>query len=89
LKLADFGLCQKLPDGRGLKTRCGSANYVAPEIIQNQPYDGTLVDCWSVGVICYTILCGCFPFDDESNSRLYRKVLNAHVNFESKLAISE
>jgi 5'-AMP-activated protein kinase, catalytic alpha subunit len=35
LKLADFGLCQKMKDGHALTTACGSPDYVAPEILLN------------------------------------------------------
>jgi len=68
--LADLGLYQKLPDVRGLKIRCGLADYASSEIIQNQPYHGTLVDCMSVWVICEIMLCNCLSFDDESHNRL-------------------
>ena len=58
LKLADFGLCQIMKDGSALKTRCGSPDYVAPEIILNLPYDGAKVDAWSCGVLLYIMLFG-------------------------------
>jgi serine/threonine protein kinase len=40
LKVADFGLSNKMVDGQSLMTSCGSPNYAAPEVIQGQNYDG-------------------------------------------------
>jgi carbon catabolite-derepressing protein kinase len=33
LKVADFGLSNKILDGQSLMTSCGSPNYAAPEVI--------------------------------------------------------
>jgi serine/threonine protein kinase len=35
----------------------GTPGYIAPEILNAQPYDYS-VDMWSVGVITYTVLAG-------------------------------
>ena len=40
LKVADFGLSNKIDDGSSLMTSCGSPNYAAPEVIEGKPYDG-------------------------------------------------
>ena len=40
LKVADFGLSNKITDGESLQTSCGSPNYAAPEVIEGGPYDG-------------------------------------------------
>jgi serine/threonine protein kinase len=40
LKVADFGLCNQMVDGKSLMTSCGSPNYAAPEVIEGKPYDG-------------------------------------------------
>uniref|UniRef100_A0A914I648 non-specific serine/threonine protein kinase n=1 Tax=Globodera rostochiensis TaxID=31243 RepID=A0A914I648_GLORO len=76
LKVIDFGLCARPLKGLGavLETCCGSPAYAAPELIQNNCYFGNEADIWSMGVLLYTLLCGCLPFDDDNYPRLYQKI---------------
>ena len=74
LRIADFGLSNKMKDGFFLKTSCGSPNYAAPEVICDELYAGPEVDIWSCGVILYALLCGSLPFDDENIPNLFRKI---------------
>lgn len=49
------------------KTRCGTANYMAPELFGNtgeeREYDGTAVDIFACGVILFMMLTGKQPFN--------------------------
>ena len=36
VKIADFGLSNKMTDGEFLRTSCGSPNYTAPEVISGK-----------------------------------------------------
>ena len=48
---------------------------MAPEILQGAPY-GSKVDMWSLGVVCYCMLVGYFPFmssDPKSLNRMIKK----------------
>ena len=40
VKLADFGLCKRMTNGKLLQTRCGTQSYIAPEILKSIQYFG-------------------------------------------------
>lgn len=67
MNLSDFGLSKKLtsPD-QLLQTRCGSQDYIAPEVLMGLQYDGRSTDTWSIGVLVYSILESKLPFDVRS-----------------------
>ena len=72
IKLADFGLSKAFVTTEGqeadlLSTYCGTTDYAAPEVLRNQPYDGRLTDIWSIGVVLFAMLSGCFPFKNVNN----------------------
>lgn len=62
LKIADFGLAKKIIDISLNETVCGSPLYMAPEIINNNPYNNQ-TDLWSIGMILYEMLYGEHPFE--------------------------
>ena len=83
VKISDFGFAKRVTSDTCLTTRCGSPNYVAPEIISRVPY-GTPVDMWSIGVVIYILLCGYLPFADKSHIVLYRKIKQVRYQFHPK-----
>lgn len=87
------GLATKLeyPEERK-KTLCGTPNYIAPEILDNNNQQGHSfeVDVWALGVIMYTLLVGSPPFETESVKTTYRRIRDniyefpPHVNVSSR-----
>jgi len=63
LKVAviDFGL-STVVDGTREKKYCGSPLYMAPEMLNKEPYDPLQADIWSLGVILYEMLLGSNPW---------------------------
>ncbi|CAH2005037.1 unnamed protein product [Acanthoscelides obtectus] len=73
-KIADFGLSNVFDDQRLLNTFCGSPLYASPEIVKGTPYHGPEVDCWSLGVLLYTLVYGAMPFDGSNFRRLVKQI---------------
>jgi len=71
-----------------MKTCCGSPEYVAPEILMCMAYDEA-VDMWSIGIIIYILLTGCFPFWSENVQTLYQKIMNGSYRWPAKPEVSE
>ena len=87
LKISDFGLSALYDGEEGstrsqmLHTTCGTPNYVAPEVLQNEGYVGRIADCWSIGVILYVLLAGFLPFDEATMSALFDKIKRAEFAY--------
>lgn len=63
IKICDMGLAAKLPAGGRLTEVCGSAAYMAPEMLNMKGY-GTSVDVWSCGVVAYMMVLGVLPYGE-------------------------
>ncbi|KAI3643380.1 hypothetical protein MP228_012935 [Amoeboaphelidium protococcarum] len=86
IKLIDFGFTREVDTkNKLLDTYCGSVAYSAPEILLGQKYSGTLADCWSLGVILYTLVCGYLPFDDENDNKVQAKIMSLEYDLPSAL----
>jgi len=82
VKLADFGLAVEVGDSP-LYSVCGTAFYVSPEMLNETGYDYK-VDVWSMGVICFILLCGYPPFTSENESNqdeLFDAILAGDLQF--------
>lgn len=64
IKIADFGFAKRVHAKNCLRTLCGTAQYVAPEVLDlHSPGYDQRADMWSVGVVTYILLGGYAPFD--------------------------
>lgn len=67
VKIADFGWAGVKEQIDSLKsTMCGTWDYMAPEIMQNKPYNEK-VDVWALGVLLYELTQGYPPFKGACN----------------------
>jgi serine/threonine protein kinase len=58
--------------------RCGTPDYLSPEIILNEPH-GPPVDFWALGVILYEMLVGFPPFNDETVEAIFNNILERQI----------
>ena len=84
IKIADFGFSKLVPRPNCLRTLCGTAQYVAPEVLdlQSSGYDQRS-DMWSVGVVVYILLGGYAPFEGPVQE-LARVICRADYCFHDK-----
>ncbi|OEU08739.1 Pkinase-domain-containing protein, partial [Fragilariopsis cylindrus CCMP1102] len=84
IKLADFGFAKRVTGDLSLNTLCGTAQYVAPEILdfQVEGYDERC-DMWSVGVVTYILLGGYAPFEGEPDE-LAQFIIQGDYEFHDK-----
>eukprot|EP00752_Nemacystus_decipiens_P016534 g14778.t1 len=85
--VTDFGLAKELSheEQDGLKTICGTNEYMAPEMILRKGY-GKAVDWWSMGALMYEMTAGYPPFQGKNPKDLNRKILNERVSLPKWLS---
>ena len=86
IKLIDFGFSTFHQQGKRLRVFCGTPSYMAPEIVRRAEYDGKPTDMWSMGILLYALLCGCFPFRAKSYPDLYRRIARGHFTMPDDLS---
>ena len=82
IKVIDFGLSQVISPDRKLKTKVGTAYYVAPEILKGSYTEKC--DIWSAGVILYIFLSGDPPFNGPNDNAIYNKISKLKFDYPDK-----
>lgn len=86
IKIADFGLCkEEISYGRTTKTFCGTPEYLAPEVLEDNDY-GRAVDWWGTGVVMYEMICGRLPFYNRDHDVLFTLILLEEVKFPRSIS---
>ncbi|XP_028977573.2 obscurin [Esox lucius] len=82
IKICDFGFSQEVDTSRHQYSRFGSPEFVAPEIVHQDPVT-TASDIWSVGVVAYLcLICHC-PFIGETDRATLLRVGDGTMNWDS------
>jgi len=82
IALTDFGLSKqnvKSVMTEQLKTFCGTAEYIAPELLKGLHY-GAAVDWWSYGILVYEMKHVKTPFYDRNRKLMFHAIINMEPN---------
>jgi serine/threonine protein kinase len=85
IKVADFGLARPIPTNGMMSTICGSLHYMAPEILQERPYDGPKADMWSLGIIVHAMALNQLPWHAQDDAGLIREILSSVISYPPTL----
>ncbi|NXV23349.1 AKT1 kinase, partial [Cepphus grylle] len=82
IKITDFGLCKEgIKDGATMKTFCGTPEYLAPEVLEDNDY-GRAVDWWGLGVVMYEMMCASRPVGNQPRMITHRVCLSSQAALE-------
>ncbi|KAF3341059.1 Serine/threonine-protein kinase TIO [Carex littledalei] len=86
VKLCDFGFARAMSVNTVvLRSIKGTPLYMAPELVQEQPYNHT-ADLWSLGVILYELYVGQPPFYTNSVYALIRHIVKDPVKYPDTMS---
>ncbi|KAL5259857.1 hypothetical protein ACHWQZ_G010094 [Mnemiopsis leidyi] len=85
--LTDFGLCKEgIALNKTTNTFCGTPEYLAPEVIQKQPYTNA-VDWWCLGAVLYEMIFGLPPFYSKDTRQMYENILYQQLRFKTHVSL--
>jgi serine/threonine protein kinase len=82
--ITDFEIAKKVIYPNSLKTRCGTQEFVAPEVLENRPAYDVSCDVWTVGVIVFILLGGYYPFRGKTETEVLKNVRYGNCKFRTK-----
>ena len=80
MQVADFGLAKTVKDNELANSFCGTAEYLAPEMLVDNGHDYS-VDWWGLGILIYEMIVGIPPFFDKNKHKMYSKIKSGTINF--------
>jgi len=87
IRITDFGLAV-ISGQEFQESTCGTPLYMAPEILLRHSYS-LQCDIWSLGIISYRIMTGCFPFPNSvTEGDLIERIKVANFDYTSSKFVS-
>lgn len=86
LKIADFGWSVHTGGESRRQTLCGTLDYLPPEMIESKDHTSA-VDNWALGILTYEFLTGKPPFETESHTETYRRIVKVDIHFPLGMSI--
>lgn len=68
--LCDFGFAKRFPTKEKSTQFMGTPQFMAPEIVNNEPYDNS-VDIWALGISLFMMITGRYPFNTSKTDPRY------------------
>eukprot|EP00930_Biecheleria_cincta_P049440 TRINITY_DN34636_c0_g1_i1.p1 TRINITY_DN34636_c0_g1~~TRINITY_DN34636_c0_g1_i1.p1 ORF type:complete len:362 (-),score=50.18 TRINITY_DN34636_c0_g1_i1:291-1298(-) len=87
VKLVDFGLATRFAKGEYVTGVCGSAHYLAPEVLMHEKYRCE-VDLWALGVLMYLLLYGLHPHDGDAVEDIALKIVAKPIRWQTTATVS-
>lgn len=81
IKLADFGFAKQFDDDMKSTEKCGSLNFLSPEILQSQEVCPFKADVWALGVTFFYMISGTNPFKGKTRKDLKQSIIYSEIDF--------
>ena len=85
LKLVDFGNAKILEKGDRTYTSCGTAVYIAPEVLTGEGHDHR-VDIWALGILICELISGETPFQAPTVKQVYENISCGLMKFNNRVS---
>lgn len=86
-KIADFGLSKEMTSRGKTYSYCGSAEYMAPEMVLRSGHSFA-IDYYSLGALLYELVTGLPPYYTKDHEQLQEAIVCKEVTFPPHIELS-